>query len=140
MSMLTESCSRSSCALAWKRAGQRCKIYARAAVAPGHGKEKLPKECTPRMTFRACLAVNVLVLCALLLSFDPLASATWKEKVLYRFQNIPDGAYPVGRIVFDTLGNLYGATAWAGADNCPGTTQCGIVYELQPPQKQGGNW
>jgi hypothetical protein len=65
------------------------------------------------------------------------AAAGWKETVLYSFQGIPDGAVPVGAIVFDKAGNLYGATEWAGADNCPGTTQCGIVYQLQHPSKKG---
>jgi len=68
------------------------------------------------------------------------ASAAWNEKVLYRFKNIPDGAVPVGQIVFDHAGNLYGATEWAGDKSCPGTTQCGIVYQLQPPTKKGGRW
>ena len=28
------------------------------------------------------------------------ASASWKEKALYSFQGIPDGAYPAGGVVF----------------------------------------
>jgi hypothetical protein len=75
-----------------------------------------------------------------ILSMAIPVSATWKEKVLYSFQNIPDGAVPVGNMVFDKAGNLYGVTEWAGADNCPGTTQCGIVYQLQPPAKKGQSW
>ena len=38
-------------------------------------------------------------------------AAGWKEKVLYSFQGIPDGAVPAGGVVFDRIGNLYGATS-----------------------------
>lgn len=81
----------------------------------------------------------VVALAAALCASSAVA-ASWKEKVLYSFQGIPDGAVPVGAIVFDEAGNLYGATEWAGADNCPGTTQCGIVYQLQPPIQKGQAW
>ena len=79
----------------------------------------------------------------LILTFALSASAEWKEKVLYSFQGLPnDGAYPVGGVVFDTAGNLYGATGWGGASvmQCPGIAQCGIVYELSPPTEKGKPW
>jgi hypothetical protein len=68
------------------------------------------------------------------------ASAEWKEKVLYSFQGLPDGADPVGAIAFDVAGNLYGATLDGGADNCPGIAQCGTVFQLEPPKQKGGAW
>ena len=82
----------------------------------------------------------LVVTLAVSLCASSAVAASWKEKVLYSFQGIPDGAVPVGAIVFDKAGNLYGATEWAGADNCPGTTQCGIVYQLQPPPNKGQAW
>lgn len=68
------------------------------------------------------------------------ASAEWKEKVLYSFQGIPDGAYPAGDVVFDQAGNLYGATTYGGANDCPGITQCGTVFQLKPPVQKGRAW
>lgn len=68
------------------------------------------------------------------------ASADWKEKVLYSFQGLPDGADPAGEIAFDGAGNLYGATLDGGADNCPGIAQCGAVFQLEPPTQKGGAW
>jgi hypothetical protein len=62
------------------------------------------------------------------------ASAEWKEKVLYSFQGTPDAATPVGGVVFDQQGNLYGA-----ANGGPSGTQ-GTVYQLSPPVKRGGSW
>ena len=68
------------------------------------------------------------------------ASAAWKEKVLYSFQGVPDGALPVGGIVFDSAGNLYGATTAGGASSCRSVNQCGTVFQLAPPVKQGDPW
>lgn len=39
----------------------------------------------------------------------------WTETVIYSFQGGADGRYPVGGIVFDPAGNLYGTTAGGGA-------------------------
>jgi uncharacterized repeat protein (TIGR03803 family) len=74
------------------------------------------------------------------LAFAPIALAQWNEDVLYSFQGYPDGAYPVGRIVFDTQGNLYGATSQGGSPNCAGPAGCGTVFELSPPAKNGDPW
>jgi len=63
----------------------------------------------------------------------------WKEKVLYSFQGGPnDGATPAGGVVFDSSGNLYGATTQGGG-GCP-IDQCGTVFELTPPQVKGRSW
>jgi uncharacterized repeat protein (TIGR03803 family) len=50
----------------------------------------------------------------------------WKFKVLYAFQDQPDGGFPYGGLTFDALGNIYGTTYYAGADDL------GAVYELSP--------
>jgi hypothetical protein len=68
------------------------------------------------------------------------ASAEWKEKVLYSFQGVPDGAVPAGGVVFDKAGNLYGATDGGGSSSCDGPGQCGTVYQLTPPTQKGGAW
>jgi len=32
----------------------------------------------------------------------------WTEQILYSFAGVPDGANPIGQIVLDAVGNLYG--------------------------------
>jgi hypothetical protein len=75
-----------------------------------------------------------------MVGFTQTALASGKETVLYSFQGIPDGIYPVGGVVFDVSGNLYGATTDGGSDSCGGIAQCGTVYQLQPPSQKGGSW
>src|SRR4030088_2350224 len=54
---------------------------------------------------------RLLALFAITLALASAASAEWKEKVLYSFQGgSKDGSAPVGAVVFDKQGNLYGAT------------------------------
>jgi hypothetical protein len=68
----------------------------------------------------------------------------WKYVVLYNFQGGRDGLFPWGDLVFDKLGNLYGATQFGGGK---GTTcnpyfdgNCGTVFQLSPPKQKGGAW
>ena len=69
-----------------------------------------------------------------------VASAEWKEKVLYSFQGVTDGSTPAGGVVFDKVGNLYGATMDGGSSSCLSFQQCGTVYQLAPPAKTGDPW
>ncbi len=55
----------------------------------------------------------------------------WTEKVLYNFQGQTDGGWPYAGLVFDTSGNLYGATTVGGSG------AGGTLYELSP---NGSNW
>jgi hypothetical protein len=92
---------------------------------------------TRAMHFR--LAIRSLVALAVVSMAAGAASAEWKENVLYSFQGGPtDGALPVGKMVFDSKGNLYGATTQGGGE-CP-PAQCGAVFELTPPAKNGDPW
>lgn len=62
--------------------------------------------------------------------------ASWSYKVLHAFQGEPsDGAFPVGGLVFDEAGNLYGTTSAGGSHKCtvPYTQPCGTVFQLTPP-------
>ncbi len=68
------------------------------------------------------------------------ASAEWKEKVLYSFQGGNDGAVPVGSLVRDVAGNIYGATEQGGGNTCRSPEQCGTVFQLTPPAQQGDPW
>jgi hypothetical protein len=66
--------------------------------------------------------------CVFLMSLS--ASAEWNEKVLYSFQGGADeGSVPVGGVVFDKQGNLYGVTSDGGG-----------VYQLEPPATKSGAW
>lgn len=49
---------------------------------------------------------------------------TGTETVLYSFGGAPDGAFPVGRLVLDAQGNLYGTTSYGGKHNQ------GMAFEL----------
>jgi hypothetical protein len=87
--------------------------------------------------------------CGTVFEISPPAQkgGTWTETTLYTFQGMSggatDGAVPVGGVIIDEQGNLYGTTAYGGNGPCKlsgSTTGCGIVYELTPPAKRGGQW
>jgi uncharacterized repeat protein (TIGR03803 family) len=56
---------------------------------------------------------------------------TWTEQVIYSFTGGNDGSNPVGGLVMDGAGDLYGTTASGG------TGGGGTVFELSP---NGGSW
>lgn len=60
----------------------------------------------------------------------------WNESILYTFTGGSDGLYPHG-VVFDSQGNLYGATRQGGNNDCSPYQGCGTVYELTP---SGSGW
>ena len=60
----------------------------------------------------------------------PSASG-WTETVIYSFTNGFDGAYPLGGLVMDGSGNLYGTTSGGGIGGG------GTVFELSP---SNGGW
>jgi uncharacterized repeat protein (TIGR03803 family) len=75
--------------------------------------------------------------CGTVFEIQPEAKATWSEKILYSF-SMPGGINPVGGVVLDPSGNIYGMTQFGGNGNCdidynPG---CGTVYMLTPPTEK----
>jgi hypothetical protein len=86
------------------------------------------------------LALRLFGLLLLLFAQVSFAAAEWKEQVLYSFQGGTDGATPVGSIVIDAAGNLYGATTQGGSQSCNATGQCGTVFQLSPPPKPNDPW
>jgi uncharacterized repeat protein (TIGR03803 family) len=50
----------------------------------------------------------------------------WTKSTIYSFGDYDDGCHPVGRLVFDGNGNLYGATQNGG------TGESGTVFKLAP--------
>jgi uncharacterized repeat protein (TIGR03803 family) len=77
--------------------------------------------------------------CGTVFKLSPV-SGGWKETVLYSFTGTKgDGSYPVGNLVMDAVGNLYGVTEFGGASGtCTPLDQCGTVYELSP--NGDGTW
>ena len=52
------------------------------------------------------------------------------ESVLYAFQGADDGSAPVGNLVSDTNGNLFGTAAYGGETGGCGGPGCGVVFEV----------
>jgi hypothetical protein len=108
----------------WTPAAIRCTIAktravpARHAGIPSWEMVAMTHKPHPRVAF--CLLLFIL-------TFASTASAEWKEKVLYSFQDVTDGAIPTGAVVFDKTGKLFGATQDGGSSSCDGPGQCGTV-------------
>jgi len=62
--------------------------------------------------------------------------ASWTETTLYQFKGSTDGAGPMGSLIFDPAGNLYGTTQNGGDEY----VCCGTAFELSPPSAEGGDW
>ena len=82
---------------------------------------------------------------ALLLFLTSLAEAQLvtppNDTVLHVFGSEDDGIAPVGGVIFDNAGNLYGVTeGGGGTSGCFTYNSCGTVYELSPPTNSGGAW
>jgi hypothetical protein len=75
--------------------------------------------------------------CGVVFKLTPGAHGSWKETVLYSFTGGKDGGIPVGGVILDSAGNLYGTTYFGGdeksancrLENVPG---CGVVFKLTP--------
>jgi uncharacterized repeat protein (TIGR03803 family) len=60
----------------------------------------------------------------------------WTETILYRFSGGSDGSQPLGPVVFDRAGNLYGTTLYGGS--CVSYDYgCGVVFKLT---RSGSGW
>lgn len=60
------------------------------------------------------------------------------QTILHTFTGGADGAFPVGSLVRDAQGNLYGTATNGGRLNKACPTGCGTVYKLAP--EAGGTW
>jgi uncharacterized repeat protein (TIGR03803 family) len=65
------------------------------------------------------------------------SSGTWTETVLHNFGVSKDGQYPTGKLVLDSLGNLYGTTEGGGAHGNGQENVGGTAYKLS---KSGSTW
>jgi uncharacterized repeat protein (TIGR03803 family) len=70
--------------------------------------------------------------CGLVFEMSQESAGVWKETVLYPFKAGAGGGGPVGGLIFDAAGNIYGTTySYGNLAGCGGSG-CGIVFELSP--------
>ena len=79
-------------------------------------------------------ALSLATLLLMLILAGRALAAGPRIKILHSFQG-GDGAYPLGSLIFDAAGNLYG-TAPEGA----APAQNGVVFQLQPPAHNQSRW
>src|SRR5947209_133466 len=66
------------------------------------------------------------------------AGVPWTKTILYNFTGLDDGGGPLGALISDDAGNLYGTTTLGGVNATE--TLGGVVFELSPPATPGGSW
>jgi uncharacterized repeat protein (TIGR03803 family) len=93
-----------------------------------------------------CILFGSPVGCGIVYELSPPTQkgGPWTETILYNFLGGNDGDFPIGDLVFDKHGSLYGATWYGGGQ---GTTcdqyfdgNCGTVFKLSPPKQKGDAW
>jgi uncharacterized repeat protein (TIGR03803 family) len=82
--------------------------------------------------------------CGIVFRLTPNPDGTWTESTIYDFAGAPDAAVPIGSLVLDVDGSMYGATSYGGPGPCIlGHNEfnppygCGALYKLTP---SGGGW
>jgi uncharacterized repeat protein (TIGR03803 family) len=83
-------------------------------------------------------ATAMLALALGTLAFASARAAAPAETVLYIFEGGSDGGTPLGVLVADGVGNLYGTASTGGSTKCTGG--CGVVFKLSPPATAGQKW
>jgi heme A synthase len=77
-------------------------------------------------------SVSVLM-AGLVLGMETLASAQTFSTIHTFHSGSNDGSTPVGGLVFDSLGNLYGTTYEGGLNGAScGALRCGTIFKLTP--------
>jgi hypothetical protein len=75
----------------------------------------------------------------------PLPGFTnWEKVTLHRFAGGADGTFPLGKLLLDGSGNVYGTTTQGGnsqcADGIGNIVGCGTVFKLIPPAPGQTAW
>jgi uncharacterized repeat protein (TIGR03803 family) len=71
---------------------------------------------------------------------------SWSESIIWDFGDVnisgysPNGNYPVGPLLIDQQGSLYGTTQAGGPGIGNPPLFAGTVFRLSPPSSTGGNW
>jgi len=62
------------------------------------------------------------------------SNGSWTYTSLHDFTGGTDGSDPIGSVLLDGTGNIYGTAAFGGAENnnCFGGPGCGVVWEITP--------
>ena len=68
--------------------------------------------------------------CGIAFELSPSTTGGWTETILHTFTGLADGGVPIGSLLLDKQGNLYGATGRGGNTAC--TAGCGVIFELSP--------
>jgi len=76
--------------------------------------------------------------CGVIFELTPQNNGSWTESVLYSFTGGSDGGLPVGNVIFDSSGNLYGTTNQGGHVGRDCSVGCGVAFELSP--NRDGSW
>jgi len=87
----------------------------------------------PYSTAKTAFAIFITLLLAS--AVFPTEAQAQKFKVLHTFHGA-NGAQPVGGVVRDNAGNLYGTTGVGGTGNCSGGTGCGTAFKLDKTGRQ----
>jgi uncharacterized repeat protein (TIGR03803 family) len=85
----------------------------------------------PRIQASTWISRNVLAVVAVILTLALSSWASSTERVLYTFQGTGDGVEPIGGVVRDAKGNLYGTTRF-NFQGSGAPTGFGLVYQLTP--------
>jgi uncharacterized repeat protein (TIGR03803 family) len=70
--------------------------------------------------------------CGTVFQLKPNQDGSWTENIIHSFVLDDNGAYPLGPVIFDTQGNLYGVAQGGGSQ------RDGVVFELTPGSN--GSW
>jgi uncharacterized repeat protein (TIGR03803 family) len=87
----------------------------------------------------SCLVTRDDLTCGIAFELSPPTSAggSWTETQLFDFSQVLSGSNPIGNLVRDKEGNLYGVSE--GYSLGTGGS-CGEFYELSPPSQAGEAW
>ncbi len=70
--------------------------------------------------------------CGIVFELSPNHSGGYTEKILHNFNGTPDGLSPMGGLIMDKAGNLYGTTQGDGVPSSCSASAHGSVFELSP--------
>ena len=73
--------------------------------------------------------------CGAVYELTRAGNGAWTEQLIYSFKGA-DGENPLGGLVLDSAGNLYGTTDYGGQQTC--NMGCGTIFKLS--RTQGGQW
>jgi uncharacterized repeat protein (TIGR03803 family) len=95
-----------------------------------------PKQENPKESIRKTIVIALTRLALALAFVSFFAAASWVHAqtltTLYSFTGQADGADPLGDLIMDSQGNLYGMTALGGNFTNCSPNSCGVIYEISP--------